>query len=264
MKKEYTVRVVYIVPLGVKPWKEMRRRAAEWLEDIQWFFADEMSRHGFGEKTFEIARDSNKELVFHQINSSSNGSLFKEKPWNECKRIAGAKNLRSDNDIVVYFFEYYLLPPGKDPVASSRGGKRKVGGEVFLSSLHIKLARREWLSCDSEYEGQVFDWIRSEPMGKDTLNWHGRGRKIGDVCGASYSIMAHELGHSFGLQHDRNNDRNRKGNLMGNGCRGIRGYFRPDLTDDFCVLTEKDAACLKDSKFFSKRNLKNKSSAFGS
>lgn len=262
MKKEYTVRVVYIVPLGAKPWEEMKRRVTEYLEDIQWFFADEMSRHGFGKKTFEIARDSNRELVFHQISGPSR-SQFKEKPWNECKKIAEANGLRSDNDIVMYFFEYYLFPSGKNPVASSRGSKREDGGEVFLSSLHIKLARREWLSCDSEYEGQVFDWIRPEPMGKDTLNWHGRGRKICNVCGASYGIMAHELGHAFGLQHDRNNDRNRKGNLMGNGCRGIRGYFRPDLTDDFCVLTEKDAAHLNDSRFFSKRNLKNKSIAFG-
>lgn len=262
MKKKYTVRVVYIVPLGAKPWKEMRHRATEYLEDIQWFFADEMNRHGFGKKTFEIARDSNGELLFHQINDSLDRSQFKEKPWNECKKIAEANDLRGDKDIVTYVFEYYSFPSGKDPVASCRGGRKKVGGEVFLSSLHIKLARREWLSCDDEYEGQVFDWIRPEPMGKDTLNWHGRGRKIGDVCGASYGIIAHELGHAFGL-HDTKNGRNRKGDLMGYGIRGMRGYFRPDLTDDFCVLTEKDAACLNNSKFFSKRNLKNKSLAFG-
>lgn len=264
MKKEYAVRVIYIVPNNVEPWKDAKRRIVECLEDIQWFFADEMCRHGYGLKTFEIAKNDDGALIFHQINSSLKSCEFETSPCGKCKKIAEERKLRSANDIVIYLLENYSFPKGKNPNVVSRGAQRGLGGEAFLSSLYVKLAMREWMSNDMEYGGKIFDWIRPEPMSRGMLSWNGRGRKLGDVSGAAYGIVAHELGHAFGLHHDRNNDSNRKGNLMGNGCRGMRGYFRPDLTNDFCVLTKKDAAYLNGSIFFSKRNLKKKSLAFRS
>ena len=66
---ETTVRVVYVLPNNVAPWDEARRRANEWLEDIQWFFADQMEKLGYGPKTFRVATDKLGGLVFHEINS---------------------------------------------------------------------------------------------------------------------------------------------------------------------------------------------------
>jgi hypothetical protein len=82
------------------------------------------------------------------------------------------------------------------------------------------------------------------------------------VAGSAFGVIAHELGHGFGLSHDKTNDRNRKGNLMYNGCRGMLGYFRPDLTNDFCVLSVRNAAVLNKNDFFAVRDLKPKSVIF--
>jgi hypothetical protein len=260
--KPFTVRVNYVVPRDVEPWRDAKRRASEWLEDIQWFFADQMEKRGYKPKTFEIATVNRGALVFHQIGSPLTKDELQKHCVNNCKKAAKAGGLRNSNDVVVYFYESYSIRNGMVSGQGARGRERGVGGEVYLSSLHLKMARREWTANDNEYNGEVFEWISSEPMKADTLSWHGRGRKLGDVAGSAFGVMAHELGHSFGLSHDKTNDSNRKGNLMYNGCRGMRGYFRPDLTDDFCVLSEQNAAVLDKSDFFAVRELKPKSVVF--
>ena len=191
MKKDYTVRVVYIVPRDAEPWEVIRKQITICLEDIQWFFADEMSQHGYGPKTFEIARSGDGSVILDRINCTLTKSEFEISPCNKSKKIAEAKKLRSANDIVIYLLENYSFPKDKDPTVVAGGAQRRFGGEVFLSSLYIKLAIREWINNDMEYGGKIFDWIRSEPMSRDTLSWNGRGRKLGDVSGAAYGIMAH-------------------------------------------------------------------------
>ncbi len=260
--KSFTVRVIYVVPKNVEPWREAKRRAHEWLEDIQWFFADQMEKLNHVPKTFEIATDNREELVFHQIRSSLEKDEFRKNPVNNCKNVGKIHGLRSMNDAVVYFHESYSILNGKASGKGARGGKRGIGGEAFLSSLHLKIARREWIADNNGYDGKVFKWISPEPMKADTLSWNRRGRKLGDVAGSAFGMMAHELGHSFGLSHDKTNDRNRKGNLMYNGCRGMLGYFRPDLTNDFCVLSVRNAAVLNKNDFFAVRDLKPKSVIF--
>lgn len=98
----FTVRVIYVVPMDAKPWGEAKHRATEWLEDIQWFFADEMKRLGYGPKTFETANDEGGTLVFHQIYSSLLKKEFGKHPVNNCKNAAQAHGLRSANDVAVY------------------------------------------------------------------------------------------------------------------------------------------------------------------
>jgi hypothetical protein len=90
------------------------------------------------------------------------------------------------------------------------------------------------------------------------------GLQLGDVAGASFGGIAHELDHAFGGEHHPSEDdeRERKGHLMGKGQRGFRGYFRPDLTNDRCVLSKFDAKSLYKSEFIDIRKLKPKGPHF--
>ena len=212
--KPFTVRVIYVVPKDVEPWRDVRHRAHEWLEDIQWFFADEMKRRGYGPKTFEIATDSRGALVFHQIESPLTRGDFSKVAVNGCKNVAMAHGLGPSSDVVVYFYESYSISHGKVSGQGARGRETGIGGEAFLSSLHLKMAMREWIADDNGYDGKVFEWISPQPMTANTLSWNKRGKKLGDVAGSAFGIMAHELGHAFHLSHDKTNDANRKGNLM--------------------------------------------------
>ena len=84
-----TVRVIYIVPIKAKPWLEARRRSTELLEDLQHFFADEMSRLAYGPKTFAIAYDDDSEVLFEQVESSFSKRQFQEDPRKTCKQVLG-------------------------------------------------------------------------------------------------------------------------------------------------------------------------------
>jgi hypothetical protein len=247
------VRVVYIVPSDAHPWPDIRRRATEALQGIQQFFADEMSRLGYGPKTFAIAYDSDDRLLFRQLNTPHTKAQFEEgrnSAIRLCRQIAGAPDKHYAE---LCFIEAYSIEHGV--VSGAIAGTRHQ--RSCLSSLHLKLALPEWLKSEDGYAGQTFAWISSEPMGETTLSWNGRGAKLGDVAGAGFGLIAHELAHCFGLDHHRSEDdrRERQGHLMGKGVRGFRGYFRPDLTADRCVLSVQDAKLLNSSPFFEVRQL---------
>jgi len=259
------VRVIYVVPVGAEPWAEAELRATAVLEDIQWFFAEEMNRLGHGLKTFDIATAADGSLLFHQIDSPLSQEQFihasRKQYQARCRSAAKLRGLCDNNDITVYFVEAYSIINGKVSGAQALGWSRN-GGEAFLSSLHLKMARREWIGNENGYESEVFDWIDSQPMRRGTLSWNKRGTQLGDVSGAGFGIIAHEVGHSFALPKQEKMRPGRKGPLMGNGCRGMRGYFRPDLTEDRCLLREQDGMVLSHSDLFALRNLKPKSISF--
>jgi hypothetical protein len=255
-----TVRVIYVVPSDAEPWAEARRRSAELLEDIQRFFADEMERLGYKRKTFDIAQDRNGDLAFNQIPSLLPQKMFNKYPdyRNNCINEARDHGLPKAGDIVVYFHESCSIIDGE----FTGKGAKSTRGNAFLGSLHLKLAIREWIDDDTEYTGKIIPWISAEPLKPRMLSWNGRGRKLGDISGAAFGIIAHELGHCFGLEDEKDDWKNCDVNLMRKGCRRMRGYFRPDLTPDRCFLSQRSAAVLDANDLFSIRNL-NPSSIHG-
>ena len=155
-----------------------------------------MERLGYGRKTFEIARDERGELIFHQILSpllkrDFNGDFESRKE--NCKKVAQDDRLQKSNrnDIVVYIHESCSISGGK----LVGDGAKSTGGDVFLGSLHLKLAIREWLSDNSKFDGKWISWISSEPLKRKMLN--KRGSEVGDVSGAAFGIMTRRVGPSL-------------------------------------------------------------------
>jgi hypothetical protein len=256
------VSVIYIVPSDREPWHEARLHATECLEDLQWFFADEMNRLGFGPKTFGIARDESGLVLFHEINSVLSAKEFHAAYVKNCRNAAHA--VRDQNQVIMYFFEAYFLGDATtDTDAGARGKQRGRGGEAFLSSLHLKLARRDWLGRNDGYEGKVFEWIDPAPLEPGSLSWNCRGAALGDVSGAGFGVIAHEFAHCFEPPRQERFKCSRSGPLMGVGCRGMRGFFRPNATADRCFLRPGDAAVFDNSPFFGLRELKPRSKSFG-
>jgi hypothetical protein len=240
---------LYVVPEDAEPWEEAKRRAAEWLEDIQLYFADEMMRLGYGPRTFDIAKDVRGELLFHQISSHMPKTAFHSgRDYRKnCIKAAQISGLQPGSDRIVCFHESCSIKDGKVFGDGSSYSK----GYSFLGSLHLKLAKREWLGDKTNYEGMVFSWISSEPVKRGMLKQ--RGSTLGELSGAEYGIMAHELCHCFGPRNENDDLDNRWTNLMYYGCRRMRG---PKLANERCRLSERSGAILNQSEFFTLRNLK--------
>jgi len=256
-----TVRVIYIVPNDEQAWPDAKLRSTQVLEDLQHFFADEMNRLVHESITFEIARDGKGDTLFEVKRSTLEKAAFQAQPIEACQQVLCGGRPPDAPDIEVCFFEGYSIEKG---VASVPGAKTK-RRRCYLNSLYLKTANRDWLHDLGGYAGRLFPWISFEPMLGTTLQWNkDQGLQLGDVAGSAYGIIAHELGHAFGGKHHSSEDdeRERKGHLMGLGSRGFRGYFRPDLTDDRCVLSQETASTLKESPFFECRHLKPKGSHF--
>jgi len=77
------------------------------------------------------------------------------------------------------------------------------------------------------------------------------GETLSEISSCFLGGLAHEMGHGFGLAHDRRNDGNFRGNLMYNGFRGFRGWLYPDdYPDDFARLSYASAMFLDTNPFF--------------
>ena len=258
-KEPYTVRLLYVIPADRRAWPEARNRGTEFLGDMQKWFALEMLRHGYGPKTFDVARDKDGLVVLDIVGTEETSGAFQGKALKAvglCKSAAAARSLRAngDHDVVIYICESFRIDEatGKLAGAFARGG----GRECFLSSAHLKLARREWCTSREPYAGRVIPEISESPLPDVAFRKNsGIPRRqpytLGQLSGKSYGAIAHELGHAFGLTHDNarkdGTDRNRKGYLMGNGFRGMQGYFAPTLTDDSCHLSRGNAEVLERS-----------------
>ena len=61
------VRLIYFIPKDRQPQSDIDAKLDRLIKDVQEFFADQMERHGFGRKTFQIETDPNGKAVVHRF-----------------------------------------------------------------------------------------------------------------------------------------------------------------------------------------------------
>ena len=64
---ERMVRVVYFFPNDRQSQPDIDAKLDALIKDVQQFYADEMERHGFGRKTFQIETDENGAVIVHHV-----------------------------------------------------------------------------------------------------------------------------------------------------------------------------------------------------
>ena len=215
---KYDVHVIYFKP------KDASDIDVEYhdtiLKDIQQYYQSEMTRHNFTDKTFPLETDENGKLVIHTINAKHNTDHYDTNADDNWNSVRSELPYKFNNDL--------------------NWGSRDNVHLIILGGLQM---HGQW--------GRGFAWGHT---------WHG-GRwggnaivtmdMINDFPHHYLSVVAHELGHAFGLDPGHNNYNN---GASLNGTVQAWG----DTTEDWgnrMRMTKEDAIVLDSRPIFRKINL---------
>ena len=173
-----SVRLVYFLP-NDRPARPDRVSALRQLiKDAQQFYADEMQRHGFGRKTFTIETDEGGEPVVHRVNGNSKEEYYYNNSsdhavWDEISK-------HFDNNLQhVYFIVIDLSSE-----LLNYGDVCGLGGVSFRPD-----------------GGRARFRLRDKTAAEEVIGGFTLIPASGQ-CFEKLGLTLHELGHSFGVDHD--------------------------------------------------------------
>ena len=169
---KFDVHVVYFKPTDAPDIDKARHDKL--LKDIQKYLQSEMTRHGFTDKTFPLELDAQGKVVIHVVNGKHNTAHY---DWGD--------EFAQVEPELPFAFNNELNPESRD---------------------NIQLVIMGGISLNGDWNGGP-DW---------GFTWHG-GRwggvafvtmdRINDFPNHYLGVVAHELGHAFGLDPAHNNVR---------------------------------------------------------
>ena len=238
-----SVRLVYFLP-NDRPARPDRVSALRQLiKDAQQFYADEMQRHGFGRKTFTIETDEDGEPLVHRVDGRFNEDYYYNpltdfKVWDEF-----FEHLMTFNMFIEHFDDLqhvYFIAIDLSSELLNGGDSCGLAGVSFHPS-------GRGASSFSFGTGAVRH--RDETQGEEVRG----GTAIIPVSGVCFEdnrgflhrlrVTIHELGHTFGLEHDFRDGRDNDAAIGGRGFR----------------LSKCEAEWLSVSRFFNSNPVSNNS-----
>ena len=171
--EEFVVRQIYFYPSDRVPPEDIDTTLDKVVEDVQKFYADEMERHGFGRKTFRLETDAAGNQVRHHIRGKHTNADYWINDTNHPLDEIIDSNIWDQTFMIhlVYYDRNITTHNSSDIGGIARSG--------------------------SSYGGSGDAYIYLNNFDNGNYN---------DVTTHDYRLLfetvAHELGHTFGLNHD--------------------------------------------------------------
>ena len=156
------VRFIYFVPRDRIPNKDVASRIDTVIKDVQRFFAEQMESHGYGGKTFTYETDATGTPLVRQVVGRFDAKHYQSDMWEKINQELGSSHQKNIDVIIVDMDERF---------------NRQVCGVGGGSWIIDDLGRRSW-------------------------SRGGRAMLTTSPPCFNRFVLAHELGHAFGLAHD--------------------------------------------------------------
>ena len=160
------VRLIYFLPSDRAAQPDITEKLDKLIEEVQQFYADQMEHHGFGKKTFTFEKNEDGSARVYLVEGRYTDKYYLE---NTFTRVEGEVNERFDGSKNIHLIAV--------DISSERVGS--VTGAGGLTPFRFDYEKGLW--------GARSGRAVIPASGDDGFNWQ---------------VIAHELGHAFGLRHD--------------------------------------------------------------
>ena len=187
------VRLVYFLPNGRPARPERVSALRQLIKDAQQFFADQMDSHGFGRKTFTVETGKDGEPIVHRIDGKFNEDYYNKNEKKTPDETIWEEIVEHFDDFQhIYFIAIDVSDEivGKDACGIGAPSYFSFRGSRFASVDGLALRHRDITQGDEILGGMCFI-PASGPCFEDNSGFQHRLR-----------VTTHELGHTFGLEHE--------------------------------------------------------------
>ena len=248
------VRFVLVVPPGETPFADAQARFGRTLHDLQWWYACQMQASGYGAKTFSFETDSRGNLVVNVARlvgePPSDPNALRTACVKSAEGVLGDARARQGT-IMLMVYEGYAWKD-RDRLSVNPMGSSVRGRWSFLTAWQYFGDNPEgWreptsiprLPLQNAYypplATRVFQAFKDDGV-----------KTVGERSSVGYGVVAHELGHAFGLHHPDPKAPRVFGNVMTADDWHMRGNFLADDRKEYCRLIPSDAAILNGNPLF--------------
>ncbi len=78
----FIVQTIYFQPTDAPNINDVRGNIRKLMVETQGLYANELDRHGFGKKTFNLEKDNNGLVIVHHVLAKNNGNHYVNNTWN--------------------------------------------------------------------------------------------------------------------------------------------------------------------------------------
>ena len=160
------VRLIYFLPSDRPAQPDVTEKLDKLIKEAQQFYADQMEQHGFGKKTFTFEKNEDGSAKVYLVEGQYTDKYYLK---NTFTRVENEVNERFDGSKDIHLIAVDISSEGIGSVAGA-GGITPFG-----------------LDYEKDLWGTRGGRVVIPASGDDGFNWE---------------VIAHELGHAFGLKHD--------------------------------------------------------------